>query len=375
MDGVAKGSRIDLLDIDLQPRDPDFERLGSSEYTGGWIEEAGEIVFKAFDVLKSRVGRHMNKEFNIISKLLLTANPKKNWLKRMIWKPWKNGTLDPKYAYVQSLYSDNKYTATEYGENLSEIKDKVTRQRLKEGNWNYDDSENSLVDVDAIQDIWTNTVKDDGERYLIIDVARFGQDTTKFYFWRGWKVYKIQTFFNQNTEITADEAKKALASEQIPYSHCLIDEVGVGGGVLDKLKGAKGFIANNSPLEDPNAEPIFIIKNGKKIEKYPIENFKLLKDQCGYKLAEKINNHEIAVFSEDEELKEDIEEEISELKDLKPDEDVKKQLVPKDEIKENIGRSPDNLDCLLMRMWFELTPKKGSSKTGLEGSKQKKTML
>ena len=56
----------------------------------------------------------------------------------------------------------------------------------------------------------------------------------------------------------ADNIKIALRNEKIPYSHCLIDEVGVGGGVLDQVRGAKGFIANSSPIEDTKAAPIFI---------------------------------------------------------------------------------------------------------------------
>ena len=36
------GSRIDLLDIRYLPSDPIYERFGSIEYTGGWIEEGGE---------------------------------------------------------------------------------------------------------------------------------------------------------------------------------------------------------------------------------------------------------------------------------------------------------------------------------------------
>ena len=126
----TNGSRIDLLDVNEQPSDPLFERFGSTEYTGGWLEEAGEIAFKAFDVLKTRIGRHLNKEYNLHPKLFITCNPKKNWLKRLVWKPWKDGVLEPAYAYIQSLYSDNYYTADTYGEQLDEISDKITKQRL-----------------------------------------------------------------------------------------------------------------------------------------------------------------------------------------------------------------------------------------------------
>lgn len=355
------GSRIDLLDVNEAPSDPLFERFGSTEYTGGWIEEAGEIAFKAFDVLKTRIGRQLNKEFNLAPKLLLTCNPKKNWLKRLIWKPWKDGTLPPAYAYIQSLYSDNIHTADTYGETLSEIADVATRQRLKGGDWNYDDDEASLIDGDAIQDIWTNTVVP-GDKYATIDVARFGKDKTKMYLWKGFEVYKIIEWGDQDTLTTATKAKQVLSEEHIPYSRTIVDEVGVGGGVLDNMKGCVGFIANSSPLERPGAPEVIQVKNGKEVTITPRENFGTLKDQCGYILAEKINAREIAIKTEDELLKEQIEEEISELKELHPDTDGKRQLIPKDQIKENIGRSPDDLDCLLMRMWYELSPKQSRGK-------------
>lgn len=50
-----------------------------------------------------------------------------------------------------------------------------------------------------------------------------------------------------------------------------------------------------------------------------------------------------------------VSEELEQLKEkYVEDDEKKKKLKPKDEIKDAIGRSPDDLDTLIMRMWFEL---------------------
>lgn len=344
------GSRIDLLDLKYLPTDPLYERFGSLEYTDGAIEEAGEVHFLAYDVLKSRIGRHKNEEFNLHPSILITGNPKKNWTYQEFYKPYKNGTLPKNQVFIQSLYNDNPYTAESYGKQLEQIRDKQTKERLKFGNWEYESDDNALMSYDNIVDIFTNTV-DENEKYLIGDIARFGRDKTVISLWKGLNCYKRFEFTKQALNITTDKIKEILRIEQIPYSHCLIDEDGVGGGVLDGLPGAKGFVANSRPIEVPSK--ISEIK----------ENFKSLKDQCGYKLADYVNTHRIAITNWIPVEKETIIEEIEQIKKYEPDKESKLRITPKEIVKELIGRSPDYSDNLLMRMYFELVSVGGENIT------------
>ena len=86
------------------------------------------------------------------------------------------------------------------------------------------------------------------------------------------------------------------------------------------------------------------------------ENFDNLKSQCYYKLASYINDSKLYI-SADGKMKEQIIEELEQVKQKDVDKDTKKGIIPKDKVKALIGRSPDFSDCLAMRMYFEFTPK------------------
>lgn len=332
LENTQTGTRIDLLDLKYLPTDPLYERFGSLEYTGGWIEEAGEVHFKAFDVLKTRIGRHLNKEYSLLPKLLITGNPKKNWLYTTFYKPWKENKLPLQYAFVQSLYKDNPHTAKEYAQQLAEITDKETKERLMFGNWEYDDDPTALIEYDAITDLFTNTVVE-GQKYITADVARQGSDKTVIKIWNGLHNYKTITKTKQGTNVTAEQIKELEKIHNVPRSHVIIDEDGIGGGVVDQLPGCKGFIAQTRPFRD--------------------ENYQNLKAQCTYLLAKKVNAREIAITCDDATEKEQTIEELEQIKSKDTDKDGKLNIQPKDKIKEVIGRSPDYADSLMMRMYFE----------------------
>jgi len=332
------GSRIDLLDLKFLPSDPLYERFGSLEYTDGAIEEAGEVNFLAYDVLQSRIGRHLNDQLK--PTIAITGNPKKNWTYKEFYKKDKEGTLPEDTVFIQSLYSDNPHTAESYKKQLSNIKDKSIKQRLMFGNWEYDDDPATMIDFDAITDLFTNTIEKSDKKYMSVDVARFGRDKTVISLWNGLECYKLIEYIKQGTDVTAQKIKDLAKKEQIPYSNIIIDEDGIGGGIVDNLKGVKGFVNNSTPIEVNDEKP----------------NFQHLKAQCYYKLAELINEHKMAVKTDNEQTKALLMEELEQVKTKDADKDGKKKVLGKDDIKAVLGRSPDYADNLMMRVYFEISP-------------------
>ena len=348
------GSTVDLLDVQHQPSDPLYERFGSSEYTSGWLEEVGEIKERAFEVLKSRIGRHMNRELDIFPKMFLTCNPKKNWVYRDFYIPWKNNTLPKHSCFIQSLYNDNPYTAEAYGEMLAEIKDVILRERLKNGNWEYEDDQSALMSYDAILDIFTSQFNEDmnGDMYLSVDPARFGQDKAVFVLWQGWFIKKVWYYERTSEHFIKEKILSICKQHMVPMSHVVADEGGACGGVVDnpELTGIKGFIDAASAIEESIEEKKYRQQETKYF------NYKNLRAQCFFKLAEKVNDRKIGCYDNiDSEVREWITQELEVVKRKDHTDDEKKlQIIPKDEMKETIGRSPDFADAIKMRVFFEL---------------------
>lgn len=335
------GSEIDFLDLRLKPSDPMFERFGSLEYTAGWIEEAGEVDFGAYEVLMTRVGRHLNKEQGLFPKMLITCNPKKNWLYNDYYKPHSTGKLPEDKAFIQAFVDDNPYLSDDYVQNLKNTKDKVKRERLLLGDWEYDDDPSSLIDYDSITDYFSNEhVKGDGLLYITADIARFGDDSTIIRVWDGMRVLERIQLDDYPITGSAMRIKQTANSYGIPMSKVLVDEDGIGGGVKDMLK-CKGFIANSSPVKVKGRQ----------------ENYGNLKSQCAFRMAARICNKEVYEEIDDETARARITEELEQVRAKNVDKDGKQYIEPKDAVKKRIGRSPDDWDSIMMREYFELQRK------------------
>lgn len=326
------GTEIELLDLTFYPyKDPLFERLGSKEYTAGWIEEASQVHYLAFEVLKTRVGRWKNE--TVKSKILCTFNPKKNWVDSTFYRPFINKKESDVIRFIYALPTDNRYLSKDYIKRLHELKDNATKQRLLFGNFDYDDDPTALIEFNQISEMWEKP-RSSGIKHITADIARFGSDKAVIMVWQGYNIIEIVSFDISSTTLIQNAIRSLAVKHGVLLSNIVCDEDGVGGGVVDSLR-CKGFVNNSSPVDNAYAN---------------------LKSECGYKLAELFDLIGISA-NVPEDLKDIINAELGQLKTYDSDKDGKLKILPKDKIKENIGRSPDYLDNFIMRMYFIIKPK------------------
>ena len=323
-------SEIILKDLFLYPSDRNFDNLGSLEITGAFIDEANQITEKAKNIVASRM-RYKLDDYNIIPKLLMTCNPAKNWVYTQYYRPAKEGKQKPHRKFIQSLVDDNQYISKYYKTQLETL-DELSKQRLLFGNWEYDASKDNLIEYDAILNMFSQKGVE-GQKYISCDVARFGSDKTVIILWQGLHIKKIRTLLKTAVNDVVDAVKQMQQEHQVNLRNIIVDEDGVGGGVKDYLR-CQGFVNNARPIKK--------------------ENYQNLKTQCYYKLADLINKAQIGIDCPDITIKNQIIEECEQVRMKDADKDNKLQIIPKETVKDIIGRSPDFSDAMAMRMYYEI---------------------
>ena len=351
MDHVIKfnnKSEVIFIKTKLDPEDikDDLSRFGSLELTSAAIDEANETALLVIETIGTRVGNWNNHRYGLPSVVIEVFNPSKGHVKDRYWTPFKNKQETKTKRFIRALPTDNpskevkKYVADQTEKYLNGELSKTQYNRLIKGNFDYDSSPNALCRPEAIAAIFNNHhCGMDGETYLTADIARMGSDKAKIAVWKGYTIVERLTFDkSRTTEI--ESAIFALQTKYgIPYYRCIADEDGVGGGVIDHT-GINGFINGSRALNE--------------------ENYYNLKSQCGYKMAQIINQDKFWVACDlpgDEQ--QEITDELECLQSYQVDKDGKLRTLPKAKIKEIIARSPDWLDTIIMRAWFDLKQGEG----------------
>lgn len=229
MNNVIKfwnGSEVYLKDLFQYPSDPEFDSLGSTEFTAAFIDEASQITEKAKNVVSSRLRFRLD-EYNLIPKILFCTNPTKNFLYYDFFMRHREGTLPSYRKFIPALVGDNPFISKHYVEQLQKL-DQVTKERLLFGNWNYDSDPSRLIEYDKILDLFTNKIPHGEQKYISCDIARFGDDKTTIWVWHGLAVVEFVEMAKRSTKEVRIELERLEAKHQVPRSNIIVDEDGVG---------------------------------------------------------------------------------------------------------------------------------------------------
>jgi hypothetical protein len=208
------------------------------------------------------------------------------------------------------------------------------KKRLVFGNWDFTDDIGKLFDYDDVVGCsFRNAPNPDDKKYISVDVARFGNDTSVAMIWVGLTVVEIIRYKKIDTLELSNNIKELIAKHRIHPSQVIVDSDGLGAGVVDNIR-CTPFVNNSSPLHK--------------------ENFSNLKSQSYVKLSDLVKEGKISINVLDSSLVEELTQELLTVKLKDVDKDNKVQVISKDEQKKVLGKSPDLSDSLMMRMYFEI---------------------
>lgn len=344
-------SFIFLKDLKYYPSDPEYTELGSLEITDAFIDECGNVDYKAKEIVTSRI-RYRIKELGIKPKLMMAGNPVYNWTRAQFYEPWKKGELPHYRKFVQSLAPDNPHLSQDYIDQLDRL-DPQSRARLLEGDWDFMESEGQIFDYDAISDMFTNTfVPRTGERYITADPAYGGADTFVIAVWDGWVLIDLKEYDKTGSIDVTALIRKTAAEYNVPGRRIAFDATGSGEHLRGDLASAVPFVGASAAIKTD--------KDGTDLQKQAGRKpgFRNLRAQCFFRLAKRLDDCGIFFDTNSVHLQERTRQELLATRQAKTKEGDPLLIVPKDQIKEAIGHSPGIADVLSMREVFDLQPYK-----------------
>ena len=267
----------------------------------------------------------------------------------------KLSETDSDYACFHFRTEDNPFIPRE---EIEKAKQEIDFETFKQEYLaEYVDNAGALFRYTSLVDVFSNTVDKKNDKYLSVDIADDGSDKTIFSFWEGLEEYKREAFERLNTESIIAKIREYASQEKIPYSHIVVDAIGVGAGVASSslLDGIIGYKSSYSAIKTD--QDIVRLPNVNYLPKAEAltSDYKNLRSQCIFTLADLVNNHKIASKVTGK-FKEVIIEELGAYQDVSTG-DGKRMATMKEDVKEQIGRSPDHSDTWIMRMYFEVRSK------------------
>jgi phage terminase large subunit len=332
----------------------DWQKFMGGEY--GWIglDQAEEFTEKEFLMLATRLRLKLP---NIRRHLILTCNPDPGWLKeRFIEKNL------PDHIFIPALPTDNLGNLPDdYIQKMESVLDENQRKALLRGDWEAVGAPDNVYSYLWLKAAMTRK-EDPGDPVEIgVDVARDGDDETVIVEREGLRVSVADTDQGVDLMKTTGKIWKLIVDKILPARKyqlfgitIKVDADGLGAGVVDRLKETK------SDKEEEISEKILKVAgkeaaarmraNGFRFRIRIIEihgsakasdpaRFKNLRAEIHWSLREVLD---VISLPDDREL-------LSQLMAIKYRVNSAGQIeiIPKDEIKKKLGRSPDRAEGVL----------------------------
>lgn len=351
----------------LEMRVPNLDGEYTTIYVGGWenrenyrgLADVIHITVDEVDTLKDfflswkEIFRPMFLDTGGTADFIGTPNKRQPNLRRLEIEAQGRDN----WACFHFTSKDNPYISREelaevlkdFGGDPTSYKQEILAEHVED--------EGALFRYTSLVDMFSNSIDESNENYMTVDIADDGTDKTIFTYWKGLDAYEIQQYSQMRTEGIIEKIREEAGQRKIPYSHIAVDAIGVGAGVASSslLDGIVGYKSSYSAIKT-DQDPVYLPNTNYRKDFRLVTDYKNLRCQCVFTLANLVNTHKIAVSFNDEEIKEKIIAELGQYQDVTVG-DVKRMATSKEQVKEVLGRSPDTSDTLIMRMYFEVRKK------------------
>lgn len=331
---IGKAVKIDYGGFD---REENLKKFNSAEYCFFFIDQAEECSKDDIAMLRGCSHHRLTLGGELqAGKGLLSANPAPCWLKTdFIQFP------EPEYRFVQALPSDNRWTGEKYIKAL----EKAFKHRpdllkaYRDGDWDAFEGEDQLILASDIRKAILSRIPVYSGYLVVCDVARFGNDDTVIQVLNGTDIEKRISWGQSKT--TKISGQMLELSRQHDNCVCVVDEIGVGGGVIDQLQDfGREVISFNSSLKAKDSARYYNLRS-----------------ECWWNAAEMFATGDVFCPGMYAELQGQL---------TVPRYDFRRGRIlieSKDDIKKRLGRSPDDADCYVMGLWAQHLIREGQSFT------------
>jgi hypothetical protein len=305
-----------------------INKFNSAEYCRFFIDQAEEVSLDDVALLRATLRMVLGGK-RVPGKALFTANPAQCWLKEEFVD-----THHSHQRFVRALPTDNKWTGQQY----IAVLEKALAHRpdllkaYRDGDWTSWEGDDQLILSHWITEAYTNEPVHSG--YMVAcDVARFGDDETVIFVLEGTNVV-AKTIWGKSP---TTEIARQVTSYSRDYGNCpcVVDEIGVGGGVVDQLnqlgRHVLPFNSSSKPTGSLDTQENPTMHN--------------LRSEAWWTVSKLFAAHEVACPGMYPRLQTQLSIPRYNFRNGKV------LIESKEEIKKRMNRSPDHADAYIMGVW------------------------